>query len=548
MSLSPDQQTELRRLLSLLSDGTLTPSDAQQLNDLLHGNPEACEVYLDHLTLEAHLRSELGGPALTQETLPSFVRSAARTAKRVNLFHRLRRFAPRIVGLAAAVLFGVGLSFLWLPSKPEPSEANPRPGLDCVATLLFADNCQWGGQERFTEGQRLPIGGLQLERGLAVLRFDGGAAVILEGPAELGVETRGSARLTAGRLTVRAPDEAAGFTVHTPASEVVDLGTEFAVVGEKSGATELHVLEGAVTYGKPGAPQEQADLLEAGHAVRYDQIRESPHTVPLHASRFTELIRDAKIGPRQDLLLAHEPFDYPLGRVALADANGGTGWAGPWFVWGNKTPKGDDAELSITAAKLKIAWPVEGGRGPMLEAPPTYQSRARYLAEPVRLDEDGLYYVSVLVRWETPPEPTGPTNTVSSVRLVLRNSTNFNGDRVMFNLPIHQRPQLDIRSGAIFSSATTVTPGETQLWVGKIVARRSGEDEIFFRVYGENEPLDAMEPGVWSVRSRGIASDAKLDLVLLSKFGGGQCWWDEVRIGKSWRAVVPTTLPAKNSK
>jgi hypothetical protein len=37
-----------------------------------------------------------------------------------------------------------------------------------------------------------------------------------------------------------------------------------------------------------------------------------------------------------------------------------------------------------------------------------------------------------------------------------------------------------------------------------------------------------------------VQSDARLDLVLLTKFDGGTCWWDEVRIGRSWRAVVPT--------
>jgi hypothetical protein len=116
----------------------------------------------------------------------------------------------------------------------------------------------------------------------------------------------------------------------------------------------------------------------------------------------------------------------------------------------------------------------------------------------------------------------------------------------MFNLPVFQRPQLDIRSGAIFTSPQTVTPKETQFWVGKIVARRQGEDEIFFRVYGENEALDLIEPARWNVRSRGIHSDARLDLLLLTKFGGGTCWWDEIRIGKSWRAVVPGN-PAKPS-
>jgi hypothetical protein len=84
--------------------------------------------------------------------------------------------------------------------------------------------------------------------------------------------------------------------------------------------------------------------------------------------------------------------------------------------------------------------------------------------------------------------------------------------------------------------------------VGKIAARSQGEAEIFFRVYGEGETLDTMEPASWSVKSRGVHSDAQLDLVLLTKMDGGTCWWDEVRIGKSWRAVVPMAAFAKAPK
>jgi hypothetical protein len=419
--------------------------------------------------------------------------------------------------------------------------------MDCVATLLFADNCQWRMKDRPVEGQRLPVGPFHLERGLAILRFDGGAAVVVEGPTELEIESRGCARLQSGRLTVRAPKEAAGFTVRSPSSDVVDLGTEFAIMVEHGGATEVHVLEGEVSYSKPDAPMETAELLGAGSAVRYDGVREAtPRAVPLKSPRFAELLRQAGIGPREDLLLAYEGFDYPIGHVPLAEATGGIGWAGPWFLSpGGKQPPGDEGTLTIAPGGLHAAWPLLDGRGPMLEAPREYQSRRRKLAEPVRLDEDGIYYVSVLVRWEAPP-PSGQTQ--PSVRLVLRSSTDFNGDHVMFNLPVFHQPQLDIRTGAIFTSSQTVASGQTQFWVGKIVARRQGEDEMFFRVYGEGETLDTIEPATWSIRSRGIHSDARLDLVLLTKMGGGSCWWDEVRIGKSWRAVVPMTAFAKNPK
>jgi hypothetical protein len=556
MSLPSGKELELQRLLQQVSDDSLSAEDADRLNDLLHGNPEACEIYLDHLTLEAHLRHELGGQVPAPEALPAFARSAVtppeqatRPASSARLFDAkvLRLAAAAVLGgmVTLGIVLGLGAPREPLANRSGERESNPKASGDSVATLLFADNTQWGRMNGLVEGQRLPAGPIQLERGLAVLRFDGGAAVVMEGPTELQIESRGSARLARGRLTVRAPEEAAGFTVHTPASDVVDLGTEFAIKVERNGATELHVLEGEVAYSKPGTLQEDAELLGAGKAVRYDQAREAaPRTVPLDAPRFAELLSQAKIGPREDLLLAYEPFDYPVGSVK--DANGGSGWAGPWHLGTGKLPAGDSGDLTIVNAKLNVPWPVRGGRGPMLEAPAEYGSRRRLLAEPVRLDQDGVYYLSGMVRWEAPPAPpVGHPGPMPSVRIVLRSSTDFQGDHVMLNLPVFQRPQLDIRSGAIFTSQHTVARNETQFWVGKIVARRQGEDEIFFRIYGEGETLDSIEPATWSVRSRGIHSDARLDLLLLTKFGGGTCWWDEIRIGKSWRAVVPRTALAK---
>jgi hypothetical protein len=557
MSIPPDRLGELRTLLQRLSDDALSPEESRRLNELLHGNPEACELYLDHLTLEAHLRTEFGSQRVGLESLPTFARSVSGLAGGANRIPALRRaFRFPAVRFAAAVLLGALVmlsSLLSLRSVRGPlaqvsneDELRHRQSADSVATLLFADDCQWVEQAQLLEGQRLSAGALRLRRGLAVLRFDGGAAVVLQGPTDLELESRGSARLTSGRLTVRAPEEAAGFTVRTPASDVVDLGTEFSLVVERNGATELHVLEGKVSYGKPGAAEDLTELLGAGKAVRYDRAQTSaPRLVPVNSPRFADLLSQAKVAARDDLLAAYEGFGYPLGRLALAEALGGSGWAGPWRLSpGAKQPA--DEDLNIVAGQLKINWPVLGGRGTMLEATPDYQSRTRPLAEPVRLDVDGVYYVSVLVRWDAPLVATGQT--MPAVRMVLRSSTNFNGDRVMFNLPVFLRPQIDLRSGAIFTSSQTVARNETQLWVGKIVARRQGEDEVFFRVYGEGETLDTIEPADWSVRSQGVQSDAQLDLLLLTKFGGSTCWWDEVRIGKSWRAVVPTTAPAKEPK
>ena len=131
---------------------------------------------------------------------------------------------------------------------------------------MFAENCEWASSAQFAEGQPLPAGALSLRRGTAVVRFHGGAEAVLTGEVELELESPGSARLRHGDVVIRAEDGAAGFTLHTPTSELTDLGTEFAVKVARDGATELQVLEGEVAY----APNVKAAgaVLDAGQAVR----------------------------------------------------------------------------------------------------------------------------------------------------------------------------------------------------------------------------------------------------------------------------------------
>ena len=81
--------------------------------------------------------------------------------------------------------------------------------------------------------------------------------------------------------------------------------------------------------------------------------------------------------------------------------------------------------------------------------------------------------------------------------------------------------------------------------VAKIAEQQRGEDEMSFRVYQEGESLDIFEPADWSIASRGFRSDAKLDVLLLSSTGETRRWFDEVRIGTSWRAVVPINQQTK---
>src|SRR5262249_8571004 len=83
-------------------------------------------------------------------------------------------------------------------------------------------------------------------RGLAEIRFQCGARVVLEGPASLELLSGKSARLRHGKLTARVPGPATGFAIISPQGKVIDLGTEFGIAVADSGATEVYVFEGKV--------------------------------------------------------------------------------------------------------------------------------------------------------------------------------------------------------------------------------------------------------------------------------------------------------------
>ncbi len=112
-------------------------------------------------------------------------------------------------------------------------------------------------------------GRLTLESGVAEVTFNSGARIFLEGPAVLEVERPNRAFLERGKLTAEVPKPATGFVINTPRVNVVDLGTRFGVSVEKSGDTEVHVMQGVVEVSRltgNAAPL----VLEEGLAVRAD--------------------------------------------------------------------------------------------------------------------------------------------------------------------------------------------------------------------------------------------------------------------------------------
>lgn len=139
------------------------------------------------------------------------------------------------------------------PTTPEINDSAPQVDR-AFATLIQSSDTAWDTPP--AGGDRLSAGVLRLVQGSAELHFDKGTVVFLTGPAALELRGPDEVSLQRGSLNARVPKPAVGFTVVTPLSRVVDLGTEFDVVVQESGAVATLVHEGRVSL-QPQRGQEQ---------------------------------------------------------------------------------------------------------------------------------------------------------------------------------------------------------------------------------------------------------------------------------------------------
>lgn len=115
----------------------------------------------------------------------------------------------------------------------------------------------------------LRTGLLKLESGSVYLSFNSGATAIIEGPAELSIESGNRVFLNSGRITAEVPPAASGFTVNTPRFNAVDIGTRFGVIVDGEGNSELHVMQGEVEVSRASGNSVPTRVYE-GLAIRAD--------------------------------------------------------------------------------------------------------------------------------------------------------------------------------------------------------------------------------------------------------------------------------------
>jgi hypothetical protein len=252
-----------------------TQALAEILGAHLHGaTPDATEfeavgAHLDEppgsvgFARSIRRREWLGGPAVgrARAWLPWAITAAACILSLLATGAALKRRQPN--GPARVAPTSVA------SQDREGAAAGSRhntAGFEDVALVIKVERARWDPADGPlpARGDVLGARRLRLGRGHATLALFNGVTLSLQGPADVDLVSVDRVFCRQGKLRARVPEGAEGFIIASPASAVVDMGTEFAVNVDSDGRSRVAVFEGAA----------EAALLDAEGSPKITQIVE----------------------------------------------------------------------------------------------------------------------------------------------------------------------------------------------------------------------------------------------------------------------------------
>ncbi len=157
------------------------------------------------------------------------------------------------------------VSSVHVATTNQPPSLPAKPERELIGQITGTAGCRWADPQEVPSAA-VPLGRkYELASGLVEISYQSGAKVILQGPCTYEVDSPAGGFLSFGKLTARVEkseiqnpkSEISGpsplsplpsplFVVRTPTAVVTDLGTEFGVEVERSGATRSHVFCGRI--------------------------------------------------------------------------------------------------------------------------------------------------------------------------------------------------------------------------------------------------------------------------------------------------------------
>ena len=332
---------EIHRLATACLEGGATTTTFEQLKELVSGDPDTLELYVEYLSDSMGLRcivSPSHEAEVTDIASPADVKSdisvdSSVSALRPESFPQNGFLSlPATLGylssgwpmayLVAMVIMGIGLAVMAVVHVSHPmkiathsqsvmeQQRTVAPKAEIVGRITGIIDCKWDDPDtQVINGDHVPLGRkYSLASGLMEITYGTGSRVILQGPVTYEVEAKNGGYMSVGKLTGKATTEAArGLTIRTPTATVTDLGTEFGVEVDKNGMTRSHVFRGSVrleSIGSDGA-RSAPRIVHANEsaAVERDnsQGRMTVQPIVLDPTVFVRSAQLAKLADEQKL-------------------------------------------------------------------------------------------------------------------------------------------------------------------------------------------------------------------------------------------------------
>jgi hypothetical protein len=294
------KQSDFTELVLLAVNGEATRKQIEQLDCILKTESAMVTVYVALLDMYTELSavgsveiSSKASEAVDYDTFLKLLSEEEKVAPAIELPKKELIEEPQLIqkveyqwpprtinrfSLVTAIFSAAALVFMILFLKFSPPAASE------VASISDSINAQWSSALPIEPGTRILSGSkpIRLTQGIVEFTTDEQVHIVLEAPAEFHFSSYAEVSMNYGRLFAHVSEQGTGFSVQTPNSKVVDLGTEFGVLAHIDGGTEVHLYQGkANLLAGQKKNRKVSQLLTAGLARIVDPVSSEIEAIAL---------------------------------------------------------------------------------------------------------------------------------------------------------------------------------------------------------------------------------------------------------------------------
>lgn len=511
----------------------VSEDELRAFQDALNESPENMKEYMQALMTETTLEMEapLAAPQIpNQSTSPSASNITAQQATSATKPNNTRHWLLPAAACLACVL---GLSYFLNRESPTSTVSDESSS---VATIT--DTNKMADSVGLRIGALINQGELNIPDGAEIgLAMRGGARLDINGPASLRIDGPDKVFLHKGRVKTYAPEYAHGFAIDTAEGNIIDLGTRFVTSTGTDLGTEIHVIEGLVKAKATNDKKtsfiggEQAAILKNGHMEGTDYLAHrldiplDPNLIDSDNDGVPDVIEnhygtdanDPKSTP-QLLRIAESFKDYATGSVGQTSYQG-IGDIQHWQGSGSFLPEG----LSYSSHGKRLL-----SSGGCIETSGITGAGATIIPDKAELPDQGVIYISFLMQQPS----TSHSNPYAGLLLYLNDYKEqfFCGKLSVANSYGSRYAERETQD--IFSIPADNQP---HLFVIRLDLTKQLTD-VFY-----DPRLD--QPGSEQQPQKRYQNVPDFDRIMIrsgSNSGKLPVKFDEIRIGLSWEAVLPT--------